>query len=116
MPTPTKVCPAVYHKSDVHVCCCPPRNNFHKKAIFDGKIGIWPFVVQLPAQRNSKNRAKGTMLTVPQSVTSDVYRAIILENVVPAIKAKMPWRDQAGTIVLHQDNASPQNCVTSKML
>ncbi|ETV64511.1 hypothetical protein H257_18604 [Aphanomyces astaci] len=46
-----------------------PRYDFHKTAIFDGNIGIWSFVVRQPAQRNSKNRAKGTMLTVPQSVT-----------------------------------------------
>ncbi|ETV78383.1 hypothetical protein H257_07943 [Aphanomyces astaci] len=93
-----------------------PRYDFQKKSMFDGKIGIWPFVVQLPAQRNSKNRVKGTMLTVPQSVTSDVYRAMILDNVVPAIKEKMPRNGQGGTIYMQQDNASPHNGVTSKML
>ncbi|KAF0707641.1 hypothetical protein AaE_013517 [Aphanomyces astaci] len=65
-----------------------PRYDCHKKAMFDGKIGIWPFLVQLPAQGNCKNRASGTMLTVPQSVASDIYRCVtILDNV---IKEKMP--------------------------
>ncbi|TBU12761.1 hypothetical protein CWI38_0638p0010, partial [Hamiltosporidium tvaerminnensis] len=40
-----------------------PRYDAHRKLYFDGKIGIWPFVYQAPAQRNSKNRAKGTMIT-----------------------------------------------------
>ncbi|KAF0746007.1 hypothetical protein AaE_008300 [Aphanomyces astaci] len=93
-----------------------PRYDFPKKSMFDGKIGIWLFEVQLPVQRNSKYRVKGTMLTVPQSVTSDAYRAMILDNVVPAIKEKMPRNGQGGTIYLQQDNASPHNGVTSKML
>ncbi|TBU11443.1 hypothetical protein CWI38_1203p0020 [Hamiltosporidium tvaerminnensis] len=35
-----------------------PRYDAHRKLYFDGKIGIWLFVYQEPAQKNSKNRAK----------------------------------------------------------
>ena len=38
-----------------------PRFDFTKKHLFDGKIGIWPFVYQEAAKQNSKNRTKGTM-------------------------------------------------------
>ncbi|TBU20118.1 hypothetical protein CWI38_0129p0040 [Hamiltosporidium tvaerminnensis] len=60
-----------------------PRYDAHRKLYFDGKIGIWPFVYQEPAQRNSKKRAKGTMIT---------------KN-VKSVTAK--------TIYVQQDNAKP---------
>ncbi|KAF0775532.1 hypothetical protein AaE_000768 [Aphanomyces astaci] len=93
-----------------------PRYDHHKKCIFDGKIGIWPFVETVLAQRLSRNRPKGTPIVVPQNVTSDVYRSMIFDNVIPAIKAKMPRQDQNKTIYLQQDNASPHNSVTTQLL
>ncbi|ETV82173.1 hypothetical protein H257_04885 [Aphanomyces astaci] len=72
------------------------RLRFHhnKGSMFSGKIGVWPFVEQVVAQRNSRNRPKGTVLLVPQAVTAEVYRTMILDKVVPAIQAKMPQRVQ----------------------
>ncbi|ETV78384.1 hypothetical protein H257_07946 [Aphanomyces astaci] len=35
-----------------------PHYDHTKKRLFDGKIGIWPFVEIAPAQRSSKNRPK----------------------------------------------------------
>ncbi|KAF0705499.1 hypothetical protein AaE_014485 [Aphanomyces astaci] len=93
-----------------------PRYDFHKKSMFDGKLGVWPFIEKVPAKRGSKNRPKGTIVTVPQTVTADVYRDMILKNVVPAIKSKFPLGDQSKIIYLQQDNASPHNCVTSQLL
>ena len=38
--------------------------------IFDGKIGIFPFTAQVPAQRSLKNRKRGEPETKPiQSIT-----------------------------------------------
>ncbi|KAF0707394.1 hypothetical protein AaE_013625, partial [Aphanomyces astaci] len=93
-----------------------PRYDFHKKSYFDGKLGIWPFIERVPAQRGSKHRPKGTIITVPQNVNSDIYRETILHKVVPAIKSKFPLPDQNKIIYLQQDNASPHNCVTSQLL
>jgi hypothetical protein len=62
-----------------------PRHDPHTKKQFDGKIGVWPFVVQEPAKRNSKNRGKGTMVTKPIEVTRPVYVKMITENVIEAI-------------------------------
>ena len=42
-----------------------PRFDAEGKCIFDGKIGIWPFVETVPAKRSSANRARGTLETNP---------------------------------------------------
>ena len=39
-----------------------PRYNHTTKTWWDGKIGIWPVVERVPAQRSSKKRPKGTMI------------------------------------------------------
>lgn len=85
-----------------------PRYDTHRKHYFDGKIGIWPFVYQEPAQRNSKNRAKGTIITKNvESVTAVHCKNMIMENVVPAIKSKFPPTYKKKTIYVQQDNAKP---------
>ncbi|KAF0688357.1 Aste57867_20021 [Aphanomyces stellatus] len=40
-----------------------PRYDPHRRCVFDGKLGIWPFVKHAAAVRNSKNRPKGTIIT-----------------------------------------------------
>ncbi|KAF0682515.1 Aste57867_25371 [Aphanomyces stellatus] len=57
-----------------------PRYDVNRKRIFDGKIGIWPFVEKSPAKRKSKNRAKGTLVTKSVSVDSAVYTDMVLNN------------------------------------
>ena len=37
-----------------------PRYDEDGDLIFDGKLGIWPFVQLIPAKQISKNRPKGT--------------------------------------------------------
>ncbi|KAH9132635.1 hypothetical protein AeRB84_015336 [Aphanomyces euteiches] len=93
-----------------------PRYDYSKKKIFDGKLGVWPFVETTLAKRGSKNRAKGTPVLSLQPVNSDMYQAMVFDKVIPAIKAKFPVRDQMGTIFIQQDNASPHKCVTTKTL
>lgn len=84
-----------------------PRYDPHRKTLFDGKIGIWPFVVQEPAKRSSKNRAKGTMVTKPVEVNRQVYVKMLAEKVIPAIKAKWPAAGKSKKIKIQQDNARP---------
>ena len=71
---------------------------------FDGKIGAWPFVEQVVAQRTSVNRPAGTVETKPVSVTLTKYREFLVEKVLPAIKEKWPCRNR--NIVIQQDGAS----------
>ncbi|KAF0705951.1 hypothetical protein AaE_014312, partial [Aphanomyces astaci] len=93
-----------------------PQYDPHTKQVFSGKVGVWPFVQRSPAARTSKNRPKGTIITVPQTVNSDVYLDAVLHKVVPAIKAKFPRGRLQHGVVVQQDNASPHRCVTTDML
>lgn len=67
-----------------------PRYDYHRKRMFDGKLGIWPFITKEPAKRRSINRERGTLVTKPLNVTGAVYSNFMKEKVLPAIKDKWP--------------------------
>lgn len=67
-----------------------PRPDYHRKKMFSGKLGIWPFVSKVPAKRSSVNRPRGTLETKPVNVDGKVYSDYIKEKVLPAIRNKMP--------------------------
>ena len=81
-----------------------PRYDENGVCTFDGKIGMWPFVERVAAQRRSANRERGAIVTNPISCTRRIYRQMLVEEVVPAIKAK--WPDRNRNIILQQDGAS----------
>ena len=84
-----------------------PHHDTHRNQLFDGKLGIWPFITVEPAQRSSRNRARGMLMTKPvTSVTNVEYWQFILEKVLPAIEEKWP-RNQQRTIKLQHDNTKP---------
>ena len=94
-----------------------PRFDFNKKHLFDGKIGIWPFVTQEAAKRNSRNRAKGTMETkAVTSITKDVVWQMLLDKVIPAIKSKWPIGRRNFPIIIQQDNAKPHCAIDDPAL
>lgn len=108
---------SVKHKSHIikvmFLCAVArPRYDNNGNCTFDGKIGIWPFIKKVRAQRSSKNRKKGAIESKPVSVTANVYKQMVFEKVLPAIKAKWP-RGYDGynpvgelpTINLQHDNA-----------
>ncbi|XP_074314690.1 uncharacterized protein LOC141649922 [Silene latifolia] len=83
-----------------------PQYSENNDVIFDGKIGIWPFVYLEPAKRNSKNRVVGTMETKPiESITKQVVKDMLLGKVFE-IKRKWP-KNASKTIYIQQDNARP---------
>ncbi|KAL9666557.1 hypothetical protein QQ045_000892 [Rhodiola kirilowii] len=83
-----------------------PRFNSEGQCIFDGKIGIFPFTYQEPAKRSSKNREKGTVVTkLVESVNKKVTRSMLINHIIPAIKAKWPQDGAHKTIFIQQDNA-----------
>ena len=100
----------VAHKSHVQkvmflAATARPRFDDEGNCTFDGKIGIWPIVKRSPALRNSVNRPAGTMVTTPLNVSQRVYRRMLLNDVIPAIKNRFPHhRDRRVTI--QQDGAS----------
>lgn len=83
-----------------------PRYDYRKRRMFDGKIGIWPFVEKVAAKRNSKNRPAGTIEVKPITVTRDVYREYLENKVFPAIRSKFPFQRHT-RVRLQQDNAKP---------
>ena len=84
-----------------------PRWNHSKNQWFDGKLGIWPFVEEVPAQRDSKNRQKGTLETKCVNVDRNTYKAFLIEKLLPAIVEKWPRNRSNSTIKIQQDNAKP---------
>ena len=77
--------------------------------MWDGKIGIWPIGEYKAAQRGSVNRPAGTMEWHNKNICMDVYRQLLLEKVIPAIKSKWPRVDYNNpnyTIIIQQDGAT----------
>ncbi|XP_074347665.1 uncharacterized protein LOC141686536 [Apium graveolens] len=84
-----------------------PRYDKDGVCIFDGKIGIFPFTIEEPAARASKNRARGVIEVKPiESITKIVIKQCLIEKIILAIKAKWP-SDFNEHIVIQQDNARP---------
>ena len=68
-----------------------PWFDTHQNSMFDGKIGIFPFIFNEPAKRNSKNRCAGTMETkCIVSINKDETRKMMIEHVLLAIRGKWP--------------------------
>lgn len=85
-----------------------PRWDPNRKTMFDGKLGIWPFVKQVPAIRDSKNRPKGTLVTKPiDAVNKEEYKKALIEQIIPVIKEKWPKSHKNMKIIIQQDNAKP---------
>ncbi|ETV70494.1 hypothetical protein H257_14149 [Aphanomyces astaci] len=102
---PKRECKSKQYITKVMFLCtvARPRYNHTTDSWWDGKIGIWPFVEPVAAQRDSVNRKAGTLETKSITVTKDVYRTFLLDKVLPAIVAKWPYADH--TIKLQHDNA-----------
>ena len=61
--------------------------------------------LQEPAQRSSRNRARGTLVTKTMTVDRNAYRSFLITKMLPAIKAKWPPCDAHKTIWIQQDSA-----------
>ncbi|CAM9846246.1 unnamed protein product [Discosporangium mesarthrocarpum] len=72
----------------------------------EGKIGIWPIADTVAAMRSSKNRKRGTMILKPATINAERYKELMIDKVIPAIKARMP-RPPSHTIFVQQDGAKP---------
>eukprot|EP00903_Cladosiphon_okamuranus_P012797 g11961.t1 len=84
-----------------------PRHDPNLNAAFNGKVGMWAFTEKVPAVRNSRNRAAGTLVTKCVEVTKETYKAKLIDEVIPAIKEKWPAATRYNPIFLQQDNARP---------
>lgn len=84
-----------------------PRFDSNGNCTFDGKIGMWPFIKRVTAERTSCNRPAGAVETKAiTSVTKPVFRNMMLTKVIPAIVAKWPRSRsrEPPTVYIQQDN------------
>ncbi len=81
-----------------------PRFDDDGPYVFDGMIGFWSVTEMVTAKRNSRNRRASTLEPKSFSVNRDVYRELITEKVIPAIRRKWPG-PKSDIIVIQQDNA-----------
>ena len=80
-----------------------PRWNLYGQCMFDGKIEIFPFINMVAAQRDSKNRPRGSIEIKPnESVTQEVYRSMLIQQLIPAILRK--WPSEGPSIIFIQQN------------
>ena len=83
-----------------------PRFDDEGNCIFDGKIGIWPFIQKVQAKRNSKNRCKGTWVTEPVKVNKKLYTQFMCKKVALAIKRKFKkYAPNVRKVGVQHDNA-----------
>ena len=65
---------------------------------FDGKIGIWRFSEDYVVQRRSRYHEAGDIIQRNVNVDAVTYRAMMLNEIIPAIKEKSPsFRGQKET-------------------
>ena len=68
-----------------------PRWNRYGQCTFDGKIGIFPFINRVAAQRDSKNRPRGSIEIKPtELVSQDVYRNMLIQQLILALLRQWP--------------------------
>lgn len=87
-----------------------PRYNYTTRKVWDGKLGIWPMVHKVAAQRTSHNREAWSL-----NLNREVFTHYVTEHVIPAIKQKWPGR-RKGRILIQQDNAKPHRQAADKII
>lgn len=75
-----------------------PRPQFG----FDGKIGLFHVGEEKEAKRRSKFHEKGDVYWTNINMDGDVFMEMVEHEVVPAIKAKLPW---AKKVIVQIDSA-----------
>ena len=101
------------HKSHIEKVMCltavvRPRQNPMNEEWWDGKIGTWFFVEQIPAKRTSKNRPAGTLETKSFKVGKKESVEMYLDNLLPGIILKWPeWWPKKVQIQLDNAPAHP---------
>jgi hypothetical protein len=85
-----------------------PRWDPHTNTQWDGKIGIWPIGKAKPAARSSVHRPAGTMEWHNENIDNDVYRDLLVNNVLVEVMNKWPvgqWNNPSVHIRIQQDGA-----------
>ena len=108
---PHRVC---RHKSHIPKAMCLPAvarpcPNPVTGVWWDGKIGSWFFVEQVPAVRSSHNRPVGTLETRTVNVIKVTSEEMYINKLLPAIMEKWPaWEERIVKIQLDNAPVHPQ--------
>lgn len=108
-PVPLRTCKSnrIIEKASLLAAATRPRYDHLTQTMFDAEIGIWPFVVEEPAKRCSRNREKRTLVTKPITINKATCSHYLIDKVIPAIKAKWPRRTVSGPVYIQQDTVRP---------
>ena len=90
------------------LCVCARTRFRDGECIFDGKICCFPLVQYEPAQRGNERtgRVRGDLVMKPiTSITREVIRGFMINQVLLAIRAKWPREYVGRPIFIQQDNA-----------
>ncbi|KAH6785499.1 hypothetical protein C2S51_037954 [Perilla frutescens var. frutescens] len=90
---PHRTCKSKKFISKIMFICAVSRPLLaaNGSVLFDGKIGVFPFTHKVPTKRSSKNRSRGSLETKAiESITQEVIRDCLINQVLLAIKAKWP--------------------------
>ena len=71
-----------------------PQYNPHSKTWWDGKLGNWPIGDWEPPQRRSKNRPRETLVWKNKTVTKQVYRNLLIANLLSSNHGEMAKEGQ----------------------
>ncbi|XP_066375035.1 uncharacterized protein [Miscanthus floridulus] len=93
------------HKVMFYSGVTQPRFDAKGRCYFDGKLGLWPFVHEEPAQRRSGNRPRGTPITKTMKVDRQTMRSYMISKLLEAICIRWPREHAYETIWIQQDNA-----------
>ncbi|KAG3207910.1 hypothetical protein PC129_g21058 [Phytophthora cactorum] len=81
-----------------------PRWNAPSGSYYDGKLGIWPFIVQESAVRSSPRRPAGTLITKEGRVNKWTYRKMLIQHLLPAVRERWPSVCNGEVVRVQQDN------------
>ncbi|RHZ17512.1 hypothetical protein DYB31_012694 [Aphanomyces astaci] len=91
-----------------------PQYDAGGNLVFDGKIGMWPFITKIPAARSTRNCSAGIFVTTLVNVNAAVYQDFVVNRDLPGIKTRMPNVNKQ--MVLQQDNATPHISISDAVL
>ncbi|CAM9592210.1 unnamed protein product, partial [Sphacelaria rigidula] len=99
--------PRVQHKSHLpKIMVIVANARPHPSHNFDGKIGTCRICVLKTAERSSKRRKRGEEYEFDCTIDAEWYKTWYNDELLPAIKLKMPWL-RSKRVIVQQDRASP---------
>ncbi|CAH0474599.1 unnamed protein product [Peronospora belbahrii] len=82
-----------------------PQWDTERKKQFDGKLGVWPFVMTTTPLSNSVDVSQTShVFHVLETITKREIQEMIINNVIPAIKQNLPRPLHNGPVFIQMDN------------